>query len=420
MKILKTLLILWIWAIFWILGIKIYSWDLDIKQYLTNWKVDLVWIKNIFADKSTQIDESKYHRFDELYKILEADYFDQGKINSWKMLENAVKAYVDWIDDPYTVYLDSVQNSWFEQDLKWETDFEWIWAVVSKKDYYVLVEEVIKDSPAFKEWILALDRIVFVDTGSVKDLDINQAVDKIKWPQWSKVKLLIERYKKSWSKELLEKNITRDKLNVPSVTSKILNWAKWKKIWYINISVIGEETDNLMRKEIGNLKDQWISGIIVDLRWNWWWFLPIAVDIASHFIPEWKIVVSAKYRSLWDETFKSKWFWQLENYPTVVLVDWITASAWEIIAMALQEQIWAKLIWEKTFGKWSIQTLEDFSDWTSIKYTIWKRYAPSGKNIDKEWVVPDLEVAFDMTWYLDNRIDSQLEKAQEVLNKMVR
>jgi len=266
----------------------------------------------------------------------------------------------------------------------------------------------------------ALDRIIFVETWSVKNLDINEAVDKIKWPEWSKVKLIIERQKKDGNKEIIEKSITREKLNIPSVTTKVIDLKNWKKIWYINISVIWEETNNILRAEIENLKKQWIVWVIMDLRWNWGWLLPIAVDICWHFIPEWKVVVSAKYRSLEDEIYTSEWFWELENYPTVVLIDGITASAWEIIAMALQEQIWAKLVWEKTFWKWSIQTMKEFTDWTSMKYTIGKRYSPSDKNINETWVSPDIEVAFNEEKYIADRTDTQLEKAKEVITSLIK
>ncbi|NOZ43902.1 MAG: PDZ domain-containing protein [bacterium] len=93
-----------------------------------------------------------------------------------------------------------------------------------KKEYYVLIEEVLKDSPAFKAGIKPLDRIISVDSGSVKGLDISEAVNKIKGPQGTKVHLVIERInrKDKDKKEFLEISVTRDKLQIPSVTSKIL------------------------------------------------------------------------------------------------------------------------------------------------------------------------------------------------------
>ncbi len=365
-------------------------------------------------------DSTKYRRFDEVYDILKNSYFDQDKLLTWSMITSAIKAFVDAIDDPYTVYMDAQQSSWFKQEIKWESDFEWIWAVVQKKDYYVLIEEVLKESPAYRAWIMPLDRVVMIETGSVKDLTIDQAISKIKWPKWSEVKLIIERVKQDWSKEILEKKVIRDKLVLPSVNSKIFTWSNKWNIWYLNISIIWEETEKLLKQNILELKANDVKWIIMDLRWNWGWLLPISVEMLSHFVPKDKLLVTARYKKFNDEVFNSKWYWDFENIPIVVLVDGMTASAWEIIAMALQEQVWAKLVGTKTFGKGSIQTIDNFSDWDSIKYTIGKWYSPKNENINKIWIIPDVEVTFDTDKYAKQKIDNQLEKAKETLYKMMK
>jgi carboxyl-terminal processing protease len=101
-------------------------------------------------------------------------------------------------------------------------------------------------------------------------------------------------------------------------------------------------------------------------------------------------------------------------------MDDMTASAGEIIALALQEQIGAKLVGTTTFGKGSIQTMELYDNGDSLKYTIGKRYSPSDKNIDKVGVAPDVEVSLDIDTYLASDIDNQLETAKEVLASMIK
>ncbi len=362
-----------------------------------------------------QSNNADYTRFNEVLDILKTNYYNQEKLNTGAMLQNAIKAYVDGIDDPYTIYMDAEANSWFQEDLKWEADFEWIGAVISKKDYYILIDEVIKDSPAFKAWIMPLDRIVMINTWSTKDLTIEDAVKEIRGPKGSKVSIIIERTNKDQNKELLEKEVIRDTISVPSVSSSILTGKDNKKLWYINISIIWEETENLLKLEIQKIKEEDIQWIILDLRGNGWWFLPIAVEIASHFVPKNKLIVSAKYRQLWEEEFYSKWYKDLQWLATVVLMDNLTASAGEIIALALKEQINAKLIGTQTFGKGSIQTIEDFDDGASIKYTIGKRYSPSDKNIDTVWIIPDTIIEFDAELYKNTNKDNQLEKAIDTL-----
>lgn len=372
--------------------------------------IDSIW----YVVGAWWLSNQEYHRFDEVYQLLQASYYDTNKINTWVMLEKAIKAFVDWLDDPYTVYMDSAQNSWFHEELKWQTDFEGIWAIVSKKDYYVMIEEVIKGSPAYNAWLLALDRIVMVNSWSVKDLDVNEAVAKIRWPKDTKVILTIERIQKDGSKKIIEKSVIREKLSLPSVTTEIFTWKT--RIGYINISIIWEETENLMKSAVVEMKQAGVRGIILDLRGNWWWLLPIASEIASHFLPKNTLIVTAKYKSYQDEEYLSRWYNDLSWMPLVVLVDGMTASAWEIIAMALQEQAWATLLGSQTFGKWSIQTMDEFTDGASLKYTVWKWYSPKGKNIDDIGVAPDILVEFDPDLYSTSRVDNQLEKAKTLFS----
>lgn len=371
--------------------------------------------------KSDNVDElayfqDKYERFELVDNILTQGYYNYDNIDSDNMLKNAMKAYVDGIDDPYTVYMDAAQNSWFLDSLEWNENFEWIGAVVSKKEYYILIEEVIKESPAFNAGLRALDRIVIIDSGYVENETLDDAVNRIKWPAGSEVHLVIERYNKEKEREIFEVDIVRENIDVPSVKSEIIEIGK-KKVWYIELLIIWEETENLFKKEVANLKTKWIDNIILDLRWNGGGLMPIAVEIASHFIKKWELVVSAKYRGYEDEKYYSKWFGEFVWVKTVVLIDTMTASAGEIIAMALQEQAWAKLIGTTSFGKWTIQTLEEFKDKDSLKYTIWKWFSPSGKNIDGIWISPDITVEFDIDNYLDNDIDNQLEEAKSIIEK---
>ena len=124
----------------------------------------------------------KYSRMEEISYILEKEYYDESFL-SWKnsaMIENATKAFVDWMWDPYTTYLDEEQFSWLQNELVWEDSIEWIGAVVWKKDYYVQVEEIVKGSPAYKAGLQPLDRIIMIWTWETQDLTVTEAVKKNK------------------------------------------------------------------------------------------------------------------------------------------------------------------------------------------------------------------------------------------------
>jgi len=406
MNFLKWLIVFLCWLLVW--GILMKCLPVNDTSYV-NW---VVWKHSKWL--TLDYYQNKYERFETIDALLNEDFYYLEKLNTWNMVQSAVKAYVDATDDPYTVYMDAEENSGFMNNLEWEDHFVGIWAVVSKKDYYILIEEVLKNTPAYKAWIKPLDRVVMIDWEYVKDNTLNEAVSKIKWEVWTKVTLLIERIVDDES-EIFEIDVDREVIDVPSVTTDIFNlWDK--KIWYIEISLIWEETEKILKNEIVELKNEWIDGIILDLRWNGWWYLDVWVKVASHFIPKGQLIVEARYKSSSNVSYYSKWFWDLEWIKTVVLVDWLTASAWEIIALALQQQIWAKLIWTTTFWKWTIQAILPFDDWDSLKYTVWARYPPNEINIDWIGVTPDIIIEFDSSAYVNDDIDNQLEEAKNLFN----
>jgi len=358
----------------------------------------------------------KYYRMEEISYILEKEYYDDNVLvwKKWDMIENATKAFVDWLWDPYTSYLDEEQFSWLQDELDGTDYIEWIGAVVWKKDYYIQIEEVVKWSPAYKAGLQPLDRIVMIWTGETQDLTVTEAVKRIRWPKWTNVDLFIERVDKIWKKNYFQVEIMRDVIDVPSVKSDILE-KNWVKIGYIEVFSFWDQTNKLFTHAISEILSEKVKGVIIDVRWNWWWLLTSAVQLAWHFIPKWELIVKSKYRNYEETEYLSKWFWELENMPTVILIDGLSASSSEIFALALKEKQWASIVWKQSFWKGSIQTLFDFEDGTSLKYTVWKRFSPNGISIDKEWIVPDFEEAVDITWYVENWIDSQLEKAKEVL-----
>lgn len=378
-----------------------------------NIKNTLDYVKQKIGSVNITTSSDKYQKFDLIYDILENEHIEPESISGDEMLESALRWYVEAIWDPYTVYLTPLDNESLNDGLKWSSDFEWIGAVVTKKKNWIMIEQLIKDWPAFKAWVQPLDIVIKVDWEDISMLPLGKAVSKIKWPSWTIVKLIIIR-----ENNLLEIEVTRAKVHIASVMWDIKTLTWWIDIWYITISIIWEDTERALKSLIKEHKEKNIKWVILDLRWNWGWFLPIAVNIASFWLPKWKVVVSTKYRNY--ANFKrelSRWYGDLENMPTVILIDWLTASAAEIITAAVNKWTWAKTIGVKTFWKWSIQTLEDFTDNSSLKFTIWKWYTPDDTNVDKEWIIPDIEVPFDREKYKIDWYDSQLEKSKEVLLK---
>ena len=363
----------------------------------------------------------KYNPIEKVDQILQREYFDKQLLQSGQqeMIKEAMKAYINGIGDPYTVYLDAESYSGLQQELEWEGHIEGIWAVVSKKDYYIQVEEVLKGSPAFEAWILPLARIILIWTGETKGLTTSEAVSKIRWEKGTKINLFIERTTNSGSNEYLEKEVTRDVINIPSVREKVINYS-WHKLWHLEVSIFWDQTNKLMNQAVKEFLNQKVEGIILDLRGNWWGLLESAVELAWHFIPKGEDIVISKYRNYKDTTYKSEGFAELKDYPLVILVNGLSASASEILTLALKEQLWSTIVWTKSFGKGSIQTLQELDNQDSLKYTVGKRFGPKGTSIDKEGIKPDYEIELNMTGYLMNRVDNQLQKAQDILVQKIK
>ena len=403
---------------------KVYVLDaiLFIVFWMVIWWGLVVWKQDIVLSKLIEKHESKYTKFSAIDEILENEYYDEKLLKNSEndMIEWALVGYVWAIDDPHTVYLKEEASTDLENELKNEAWFAGIWAVIEKQENYVVISEVLKNSPAARAGLLPLDKIYMVEDQTLENLTATEVVQLIRWEKWTEVNLFIEREWKEWeenSRFLV--TIERDNVNLPSVTSKIFE-IDGKNLLYIEISIISEKTTALLLEEVRDALELAgeIDWIILDLRGNEWWYLEEAVKLLGHFFPKDTLLLRSKYKAYEDIDHFSKWRWELWNYPIVILVDQLTASAGEIIALRFQEE-WKTIIWMQTFGKWSIQSVENFKDGSSLKYTVWKWYSPNDVNIDKEWITPNVEVERDYEKYKEDWTDNQLEAAKEELMKLI-
>ena len=367
--------------------------------------------------------EDKLEKINEIKTILDKEYFDPSMISGSKMWDYAMQAYVAGLWDPFTNYLTAKDNNSLHKELKWSSDFQGIGAVVTKTPEWIMIEQLIKDGPAQKAWLKPLDIILEANWTGLADLPLWDGVNLIKWPAGTEVELTVKRDGK-----IFKVKVKREKLKLTSVNSKLIDY-KWKKIWYISISTIWEETYDQFKKQLQDLLNQKVPWIILDLRWNGGGYLDVGYKIWATWAKKWDIVVQTKYRNpLYNQIFKANVDGILHAFPTIVLVDGYTASAGEIITAAIKEnnEKTTKLVWTQTFGKWTIQTIKEFPDGSSLKYTIWKWFTPKWNNVCKKWVLPwngikpDVEVKFDSDAYKKDLTDNQLEKAKEVLLKLIK
>ncbi len=404
---------------------KIYVLDaiLFIVFWMIIWWGLMIWKQDTVLSKLIEKHESRYTKFWAIDEILDGEFFDEKTLSGSKadMLEWALVGYVWAINDPYTVYLKEEDNTELMNELEDNAGFAGIWAVIEKQENYVVISEILKNSPAARAGLLPLDRIYMVEDQTLEDLSAQEVVQLIRWEKWTEVNLFIEREWKNWEKNnRFLVTIERDDVSIPSVTSEVIK-KDGMNLLYLEVSIISNKTTALLLEEVNEaIQSAWkIDGIILDLRGNSWWYLEEAVKLLGHFFPRDTLLVKSRYKAYEDIDHISKWRWELWSYPIVILVDQLTASAGEIIALKFQEE-WKTIIWMQTFGKWSIQAVENFKDGSSLKYTVWKRYSPNDVNIDKEWITPDVEVERDYEKYKEDWTDNQLEAAEEELLKLIK
>ena len=382
----------------------------------------MIWKQDVALTKLIEKHESKYTKFWAIDEILENEYYDEEllKNSASDMVEWALVWYVGAINDPHTVYLREDANTELTNELKDEAGFAGIWAVIEKQENYVVISEVLKKSPAARAWLLPLDRIYMVEDQTLEDLTAQEVVQLIRWEKGTEVNLFVEReWKNGEENTRFWIPIVRDDVSIPSVTSEVFE-KDGKNLLYLEVSIISNKTTALLLEEVRDALETAgkIDGIILDLRGNSWWYLEEAVKLLGHFFPRDTLLVKSKYKAYENIDHFSKWRGELWNYPIVILVDQLTASAGEIIALKFQEE-WKTIIWMQTFGKWSIQAVEDFKDGSSLKYTVGMRYSPNDVNIDEEWITPDIEVERDYEKYKEDGTDNQLEAAKEELLKLI-
>lgn len=338
----------------------------------------------------------------QVYDVLRDKYDGQLDVN--KLIEGAKHGLVEATGDPYTTYFTAEEAKEFESDL--EGEFEGIGAELAKRDGNLIVASTLDDSPAKTSGLLAGDVIVRVNDEDTADWSIDQAVSKIRGEKGTTVKLSILR----GSDQLKDITITRDRITNPSVKSEVTA----DNIGIMRVSRFGQtDTVSLSRQAAEDFKARGVKGVIVDVRGNGGGYLDAAVDLASIWLDN-KVVVTERSGGKVTDTLRTTGNPILNGIPTIVLIDGGSASASEILAGALKDNGAATLVGDKTFGKGSVQILENLSDGGGLKVTVAKWYTPNGRNINKEGIEPDTKVTISTDDVSANR-DPQKDKAIEML-----
>lgn len=370
---------------------------------------------DITVSRETPLNKNvNFSLFWQVWDILGNKYFDKTKLNAENMVYGAISGMVAAAGDPYTMFLPPTENKVVDEDLS--GSFEGVGIEIGYRSTQLAVISPLAGSPAEKAGVKPGDYIVHIKDDD-KKLDLStsgmtlpDAVKAIRGKAGTKVTLTLVRDN---VEKPIEAEITRAKLDVPSVTTKFV--GKDKSIVHIRINKFTGDTVREWNSAVSEfLKNPEAKSIILDLRSDPGGYMQAAVDIASDFIPTGKVVVIEERGDGGRIEYKVERYGKLLKVPVIVLVNGGSASASEILAGALRDQRDIKLIGEKSFGKGTIQEPVEISGGSGLHVTVAKWLTPNGTWVHEKGLTPDTEVKDDEK---TADIDEQLQKAIETLEK---
>ncbi len=319
----------------------------------------------------------------------------------------AIKGLVASYGDPYTVFFPPEELSSFEEDI--QGNFEGVGMEVGARDNVLTVIAPLKNSPAEKAGIKAGDKIIAINGTSTEGMSVEKAVKLIRGKAGTEVKVTVLKEGTGKSSEV---TLVRDVIKVPAVETEL----RKDKIFVIRVSSFSATASTEFKDALREFVNAKTDKLLIDLRNNPGGYLDAAVDMASWFLPQGKVVVQEDFggkeeskilRSRGYDIFSPK-------LKTVILINEGSASASEIFAGALKEHGKATLVGETTFGKGSVQELVPITEDTSLKVTIARWLTPNGNSISLKGIDPDVKVDLTEDDAKAGK-DPQLDKAVQIL-----
>jgi carboxyl-terminal processing protease len=349
--------------------------------------------------------ELDYSTVDEVYRVLQNDF--DGNLDRAKLIDGLKSGLVSAAGDPYTEYFSPKEAKDFNDQLK--GSITGIGAELGTNNNNIVIVSPLAGFPADKAGLKPKDIVAAVDGKATTGMSVSSVVQKIRGKEGTTVTLAIIRD----GGNPFNVTIARQKITVPSVKYQIDG-----NIGYMKINQFTDDTTKLAQNAAQEFKSAGVKGIILDVRGNPGGYLSASTDIASLWLDEGKTVVQQKRGNKIVGTQKASGNNLLKGIPTIVLIDEGSASASEILAGALNDNLAATLVGQKSFGKGSVQQVENLSGGSEIKVTIARWYTPLGKNIDNQGIKPEIQVLNDEASVTAGK-DPQKDKAYEILKAKI-
>ena len=370
----------------------------------------LIFFSVIYLNKtviSAEIDiYKKIDLFGEVLEKINKEYVDE--FNQSESMDSAINGLLQSLD-PYSSYMSP--KIFDEMQTETSGEFGGLGIEVSMEAGVVKVISPIDDTPASRAGLKAGDYIVKINSEQVQGKSLSEAVDLMRGPVGSGIELTVRR---RGEKKALTFNIVREVIQVQSVKSEVLD----ENIGYLRLTSFNDNSSDQIEKQIKKLKkNKKVNAFILDLRNNPGGLLSQAIKITDFFLENGEIV-STKARK---KSENRKWFAKkgdiTDGKTLLVLINYGSASASEIVAGALKDHKRAIILGENSFGKGSVQSIIPLKNRGAIRLTVAKYYLPSGKSISEIGVRPDIEVGEEGdNFRIKTETDNQLNYALKLLN----
>ncbi len=375
------------------------------KKFLT-----ILFLFNTFFMPGVNSSENEIYKkidlFGEVLEKINKEYVDE--VNQSESMDSAIDGLLQSLD-PYSAYMSP--EIFKEMQTETSGEFGGLGIEVSMEAGVVKVISPIDDTPASRAGIKAGDYIVKIDDVQVQGKSLSEAVDLMRGPVGSGINLTIRRV---GVKKALKLNIVREVIQIQSVKTDLLE----NDIAYIRLTSFNENSGSQIKKEIQKFeKNKDLKSYILDLRNNPGGLLSQAITISDFFLENGEIV-STKSRKASEN---KKWFAKsgdlINGKTLIVLINYGSASASEIVAGALKDHKRAILLGESSYGKGSVQSIIPLKNEGAIRLTVAKYYLPSGKSISEVGVSPDIEIDEETdNFRIKTETDNQLNYAIKLLN----
>jgi carboxyl-terminal processing protease len=341
--------------------------------------------------------------FGDVFERVRSDYVE--KPEDGKLIESAINGMLAGLD-PHSSYMDA--KSFRDMQVQTRGEFGGLGIEVTMEDGLIKVVAPIDETPAAKAGIMANDIITHLDDEAVQGLTLNQAVEKMRGPVNTKIKLKVMR---KGSDKPIDIAITRDVIRVRSVRSHL----EGEDVGYIRITQFNEQTTEGVRKAIADITAQTgdkVKGFVIDLRNNPGGLLDQAISVSDAFLEKGEIVSTRGRNAEETQRFNARAGDLTKGKPIIVMVNGGSASASEIVAGALQDHKRATIIGTRSFGKGSVQTIIPLGSGNgALRLTTARYFTPSGRSIQAKGITPDIEVLQEVPDELKARTDTRGESS---------